>query len=195
LAFPSRKQPSISIHHRIIIGRSCGRAVLPPILLPDLSAGRVLVPFTEDAAMKRMICGLSAAMLAITSVASAGQPGSQPASERAVMFYLSKPVGLSMRGRQEPLSFGLRLQQGKPMDWRRAVPLVDFRFRADGRRTMEGGGILMLDSFDSGTGFFGNRRWLAILATAGGAVALACILNAGICDGGSGDDEYTPPTG
>jgi len=144
--------------------------------------------------MKRLVCGLMAALLATTGVASAGQPGSQPVSERAVMFYLSKPVGLSARGKQQPLSFGMRLQQGTPLDWQRAVPLVDFRLRADGRKTMEGGGILMLDSFDSGGGSFTGRPWLMVLAVAGGAAALACILNA-ICDGGGSDDEYSPPTG
>ncbi len=144
--------------------------------------------------MKRMVCGLLAALLAVSGVANAGQPGSQPGRERAVMFYLSKPVGLTVRGKQQPVSFGLRLQQGTPMDWQRAAPLVDFRLRADGRRTMEGGGVLMLDSFDSGGGSFTGRPWLMVLAIAGGAAALACILNA-ICDGGSNDDGYTPPTG
>jgi hypothetical protein len=142
--------------------------------------------------MKRIVCGLLAASLAMTSVASAGQPGSPPSSERAVMFYLSKPVGLTMRGRQEPVSFGLRLQQGASMDWQRAVPLVDFRLRADGRRTMEGGGILMLDSFDSGESFGGRTFW-QILAVAGASVALACILDV-ICDGGGSDGYTAPPT-
>jgi len=143
--------------------------------------------------MKRVFCGLMAVMLTVSGVAGAGQSG-QPASEKAVMAYLSMPVGVSARGKQEPLSFGLRLQQGTPMHWQRAVPLLDLRFRADGRRTLSGGGVMMLDSFDSGGGSFGGRPWLLVLAVAGGGAALACILNV-ICDGGGSDDEYTPPTG
>jgi hypothetical protein len=144
--------------------------------------------------MKRMMCGLLAVVLTVTGVASAGEPGRQPMSEKAVMVYLSMPMGPSARGRQEPVSFGLKLQQGSPVNWQRAVPLVDFRLRADGRRTLQGGGVMMLDSFDSGGGSFAGRRWLMVLAVAGGAAALACILNA-ICDGGGNDDGYTVPTG
>ncbi len=143
--------------------------------------------------MKRVVYGLLAAMLTVSGVAGAGERG-QPVSEKAVMVYLSMPVGLSARGKQEPMSFGLRLQQGNSMNWQRAVPLMDFRLRADGRRTLSGGGVMMLDSFDSGGGSFSGRPWLMVLAVAGGGAALACILNA-ICDGGDSDDEYTPGGG
>ncbi len=149
--------------------------------------------------MKRIVCGLMAALLTVSGVSHAGELGRQPVSEKSVMLYLSMPMGPSARGRQEPLSFGLRLQQSTPLTWQRPVPLVDFRLRADGRRTLQGAGVMMLDSFDSGGGSFTGRPWLMVLAVAGGAAALACILNA-ICDGGGDDDDdgeptYTPPTG
>ena len=147
--------------------------------------------------MKRVVCGLMAVLLSVSGVSNAGEPGRRATGEKAVMLYLSMPVGVSARGRQEPMSFGLRLQQGTPLGWQRPVPLLDYRLRADGRRTLQGAGVMMLDSFDSGGGSFNGRPWLMVLAVAGGAAALACILNA-ICDGGGDDeDEYTyePPTG
>lgn len=146
--------------------------------------------------MKRIVGGLMAVVLAVSGVSHAGEPGTRVVNEKAVMAYFSVPVGASSRGRQQPMSFGLRLQQSAPLGWQRPVPLLDFRLRADGRRTLQGAGVMMLDSFDSGGGSFAGRPWLMVLAVAGGAAALACILDA-ICDGGGDDEEstYNPPTG
>jgi hypothetical protein len=146
--------------------------------------------------MKRVVCGLMAALLSVSGISSAGETAMRAVSERSVMAYFSVPVGPA-RGRQQAMSFGLRLQQSTPFAWQRPVPLMDLRLRADGRRTLHGAGVMMLDSFDSGGGSFSGRPWLMVLAVAGGAAALACILNA-ICDGGGDDDDeytYEPPGG
>jgi hypothetical protein len=143
--------------------------------------------------MKRMVCGLLAVMLSVSSVA--GESGRQPASEKALMVYMSVPMGPSARGKQEALSFGLRLQQSTPMNWQRPVPLMDFRLRLDGRKTLQGVGVMMLDSFDSGGGSFSGRPWLLALTAAGAGAALACLLSVGICDGGDDEYEYTPGGG
>jgi hypothetical protein len=161
---------------------------------PDLSlrTGWFFISRGED--MKRIACGLMAVMLTVSGISNGGEPGRRAVNEKAVMAYFSMPMGPSARGRQEPMSFGLRLQQGTPLGWQRPVPLVDFRLRADGRKTLRGAGVMMLDSFDSVGGSFSGRPWLVALAVGGGAAALACILDV-IC-GDDGDDDYDyEPTG
>lgn len=153
--------------------------------------------------MKPSVCGLSVALLAMAGVAGAGQPGGLPASQKSMMFYFSKPVGPSASGRHDPVSFGLRLQRGSPVALQRSVPLLDLRYRADGRKAVLGAGVLMLESFDSfeslrwgsSTGSsFRERPWLWGVAIGAGLVGAACALEVGICNGG-GSDEYSPPTG
>lgn len=150
--------------------------------------------------MKRSVLGLTAALLAMAGVAGAGQSGSPPAGEKSVMLYFSKPVGLSANRRNDSLSFGLRLQQGAPLAVQRSVPLLDLRYRADGRKSVSGAGVMMFDSFQSlqwgsSTGSsFKERPWLWGAAAAAGLLGAACVFNVGICDGG-GSDGYTPPGG
>lgn len=150
--------------------------------------------------MKRSVSILGVALLAMAGVASAGQPGALPAGEKLVMFYFSKPVGLSSTRRQDAVSFGLRLQQGSPLALRRSVPVLDLRIRADGRKSVSGAGVLMFDSFESlslgsSTGnSFHEHPWGWGFAIGAGLLGTACVLKVGICDGGS-DDGYTPPTG
>lgn len=150
--------------------------------------------------MKRNVSGLGVALLAMAGVANAGQPGSLPAGEKSVMFYLSKPVGASSSRRQDVVSFGLRLQRGSPMDLQRSVPLLDLRFRADGRKSVSGAGVLMFDSFgslgwgSSTSSSFQEHPWLWSAAAGAALVGAACALGVGICDGGA-SEGYSPPTG
>ncbi len=150
--------------------------------------------------MKRSVSSLGVALLVMAGVAGAGQPGALPVGEKSVMFYFSKPVGLSSVRRQEVVSFGLRLQQGSPLALQRSVPLLDLRFRADGRKSVSGAGMLMFDSFESlgwgsSTGSsFREHPWMWGAAIGAGLFGAACVFGVGICDGGS-DDGYTPPTG
>ena len=150
--------------------------------------------------MKRSVSSLGVALLAMAGVAGAGQPGALTMGEKSAMFYFSKPVGMSSARRQEAVSFGLRLQQGSPLALQRSVPLLDLRFRADGRKSVSGAGVLMFDSFESlrwgsSTGSsFHEHPWGWGFAIGAGLLGAACVLKAGICDGGS-DEGYTPPTG
>ncbi len=118
--------------------------------------------------MKRVICGLMAALLSVSAISNAGEPAIRAVSERSVMAYFSVPVGLT-RGRQQLPSFGLRLQQSTPFGVAAAGAVDGFAPASRrGRRTLQGAGVMMLDSFDSGGGSFAGRPWLMVLAVAGG---------------------------
>ena len=113
------------------------------------------------------------------------------------MLYFSKPVGASASRRNDPVSFGLRLQQGSPMALQRSVPLLDLRLRIDGRRSVSGAGVLMFDSMNwgSSTGSsFREHPWMWGAAVGAGLLGAACAFEVGICNGGGGEG-YTPPTG
>lgn len=150
--------------------------------------------------MKRNAWGLGVALLAMAGVAAAEQPGTLPTGGKSVMLYFSKPVGGALTRRQDAASFGFRLQQGSSMAVQRSVPLLDLRWRADGRKSVSGAGVLMFDSFEplrlgSSTGSsFHEHPWVTGIAIGAGVLGAACVLNLVICDG-DGSDGYTPPTG
>jgi hypothetical protein len=75
------------------------------------------------------------------------------------------------------------------------APLLDLRYTLDGRRVMQGAGIVMFDSGSSATPIesFEEYPGLLYLGVALGVLALACATSFGICESGSSSDEYTGP--
>lgn len=123
------------------------------------------------------------------TLAGAAEPLYAPQTGKALLLYVSKPLSSSTGTRREPMSLGLRLQQSPTRAALRPVPLLDWRYTFDGRRSLSSAGVLMYDSFQP----VKEHPGLAALAAAAAAAGLACLAEIGICDGGGSEDTYTPP--
>ena len=155
--------------------------------------------------MKAVVTFLAAALLTATvASADSSQPGGAPERNRAVMLYFAKSFGSTQKQNRTPLAFGLRLEQGAPLELHRSVAIADFRYSLGGVREIHTFGALAMrlgddevgkPSSSSSSGLPIKEHPVATGVVIGlGILGLACATETGLCKGGRSYERTSQPS-
>jgi hypothetical protein len=154
--------------------------------------------------MKPLAFIVCTALAAAATFASAAEPAA-PERDKALMLYFARPIGPSPGRSHSPFTYGLKLRQSSPFDFRRAMDLVDFRFSGARRPSLVLAGTLSFDSTgtsseesstaSSNTAWSMKHKGMTITLVTLGLIGLACLAEVGLCESDDDDDYETSSPG
>jgi len=144
-----------------------------------------------------------ATCIAAGGIAAAAEPGQAPRHEGVAMLYFSKSIGGDKGHRAAAPVFGLRFSEYSIDTNRPIVDMLNLRMRLNGSTTVSALGLVNYRfnsaNFDAAADGSGggeeekSHKALWITLGIAGAVGLACLAEAGICEGDD-DDDYEAPS-
>lgn len=154
--------------------------------------------------MKPLVLIVCTALVSVATPASAAEPLSAPERDKQLMLYFAKSFGSTQRQNRMPFTYGLKLQQSSPLDFRRTIDVVHLRLSGAGRSSLLLAGTLSFDSTgessqdssddSSNVAWSMKHKGMTITLVGLGLIGLACLAKWQICESSDGYEQTSTDT-